>query len=654
MKLWPFSKKNETPAAAKPVNPHSRKMDLPQGVVLADPSESAFHPLPSQQEATTSSLPNPASETELPETTTPSFVDLSFIPENTQGSTASSAEKTPEKPDLTSFFEQNNLSFVSPSNPTEASTKPSEEKTQLTPPEPALPDFISETTTPDWMNLPALSAQDNLSPPTDSAFSFSEATSELPLTPELTNPFDFFPPELQASSEPDNTTSTDFFIIGEAPAPDMLPSNVATDFTDFTHSTPFSPVAQATQETSQTEAFKAPVFDAIPESAPDPALNPKNFQTTEPEQANNDSFFLYTTGTELQPPSDGGLFDFGFAPEAFASDFQAEVEAAFLPEAPTELPPQLNLPDEALAPNGEGIFFATTTGIQPSSDDDYAPETFGDETFDLDSLLLGESSPVSEPTEAIFGLPATDTYSLGEFEPTLYENETLETDKEHYFGDEADGLKDVDNPDSYDFGHYEDPDEPSMAFCLDETIETDQQLQELVANLAEETANESPQTDQGGAQVQKPFLQETSAEEPQSYVSMPSLPSTEDFLQTLAQPVTFDGTYTLQESDEAELFQEATEEIEPFYEEPDQEIADISESLTEDSPETALPQSTSATHQPQSQPKQVFKPKPYQDSLADRIGSFEQEVLLKNSQFLSHSINDLVNSYFAQQTQEAS
>jgi hypothetical protein len=40
--------------------------------------------------------------------------------------------------------------------------------------------------------------------------------------------------------------------------------------------------------------------------------------------------------------------------------------------------------------------------------------------------------------------------------------------------------------------------------------------------------------------------------------------------------------------------------------------------------------------------------------LAERLGNFEQEVLLKNSQFLSHSIDQLVNGYFAQQEQDAS
>ncbi len=650
MKLWPFSKKNETSVAAKPVNPHSRKMDLPQGVVLADPSESAFQPALPQPEAATAPLPNPAPEPEALETTTPSFADLSFIPEAPQGSTASSPDVASGKPDLTSFFEQNNLTLVSPSTP----AAPTEDTTRLTPPEPVLPELTATTNSLDWMIPPELPELDNLSPSPDTSFSAPDATAELFATTEVTNPFDFFPPELQASSESDNTFSTDFFTIGEVPVTDTLPSNAPADFTDFTPPTAFNPVEQATLEASQADVFEAPTFDTLSGADPTPAITPESFQATDPEQASHDSFFLYTTGTELQEPSSTGLFDFGLTPEALTSNFEDEV--AFLPEAPSELPPQLNLPDEALAPNGDGLFFEAT-GIQPTQEDDYAPEAFGDDTFDLDSLLLGESSPVSDSTEPAYGLSAAETYNLEGFEPTTPESKTLKTGKDHYFGDEADGLKGADNPDSYDFGHYEDPDEPSMAFCLEETIETDQQLQDLVANLSAETAHPSPpQTDQNLEQVPETFLQEVIAEESQSFMNMTSLPSGEDFLQSLAQPIAFDGSSAFQGSDEeCEFVQEATdEEPEPCYPEVEQEVAEFNEPVVEEIPETMAAQPASTTHPPQNQPKQVFKPKPYQDSLADRIGSFEQEVLLKNSQFLSHSINDLVNAYFAQQTKEAS
>lgn len=653
MKLWPFSKKNETPAAAKPVNPHSRKMDLPQGVVLADPSESVFQPLPSQPEATTASHSSPSPATDAQETTSPSFADLSFIPETPHGSTASPADATAGKPDLTSFFEQNNLAFVSPSNPASATTAPTEDTTQLTPPEEVLPELTATTNTLAWMSPPELPEPDSLSPPPDPAFSLPEATAELTFPSEPANPFDFFPPELQATSEPDNSITTDFFTIGETPVTDPLPSDVTADFTDFMPTTTFSPVEQVALEAPQAEAFDTLAFGTSPAADINPPPSPENSQTANLEQESNDSFFLYTTGTELQEPSTTGLFDFDVTPDALTSNFEDEV--AFLPEAPSELPPQLNLPDEALAPNGDGLFFEAT-GIQTTLEEDYAPEAFGDDTFDLDSLLLGESTPASDSTQPAYGLSTAETYSLEGFDPVFPETETLETDKEHYFGDEADGLKGVDNPDSYDFGHYEDPDEPSMAFCLEETIETDQQLQELVANLTEETAHTPPQTDQNLEQAQETFLQEVITEESQSFMNMTSLPSGEDFLQSLAQPIAFDGSSAFQASDEkGEFVQETTEEeTDPFYQEPEQEIAEVNEPLAEEVPETVAAQPISTTHPPQNQPKQVFKPKPYQDSLADRIGSFEQEVLLKNSQFLSHSINDLVNSYFAQQTKEAS
>lgn len=689
MKLWPFSKKDETPLAAQPANPQSRKMDLPPGVMLADPSELDFQPgqtRPAGSESSRETAHPVAEETETSQPQPPSFEDLAYIPSPEAAQPQDTSLPTePAKPDLNEFFDQHQLEMISQATPPQASTP-------LAPPEP-----ISLAPLPDVEPAPqaAFDAVEPKIPEPNPASSqsgseagsnrFDFPTTGLPAVPaeRLEQPpadhLDFFNP-IGFENNPANDLFSDFM----APPPQEA-TTVAQDAAFINDFSEIPPQAVIPPEVEHS---------VIPSNFTEAAIQPIEHLETAPVQPTAQepgSFFLHPAGSELHFPQTEGIFD---APNELESttlaeqamsemteyaqpaDFQFTTEDAFLPGAPLEIPPQLNLPDEALMPNANDHFFETTA-IPPVLEDAYPGEAFEDDSFDLDSLLLGrqpEEQSSNNPLEAMEfeaqDLNPSETAPFLDYSKNFMP-ETLDEGPNHYFGDEAEGLKGIDNTDSYDFGHYEDPDEPVPAFVLDNDPESNKD-EPISASEAEPpviltegmTFNDGYTEPETGfsfsdaeldmaALFQPEALPETqdepfpAADEAPSYISMPSLPSRSEFMQGLQHPVT-PGYQASAEPVEVEAA-EAPETPEPQVASKEPEPEQVQK---EEEPAPAMAAKPTPKKRPPLKP--LVQPKPYRESLADRIGSFEQEVLLKNSQFLSQSIDHLVNSYFEQQDQEAS
>lgn len=684
MKLWPFSKKDETPSAAQPVSPQSRKMDLPPGVMLADPSELDIQPgqtKPAGSESSRETAPPATEETAISQPETPSFEDLAYIPnpEAVEPQDASLAPE-PSKSDLNELFDQHQLEMISQTIPTHPSTPLSlEEPASLAPlpdVEPALKAFFSdiEPKTPDQGPAISPSASEAGSKRLDFMTADLQPVPAEQLEQSPLDHLDFFNP-IGFEDNPANDLFSDFMSPPPQETP-VTPKNAAP-------TNNFSEIPTQAALPSQGETSAIPLNPAETE-----AQSIETFKTapTQPSKQDLGSFFLHPAGSELyfqqtdcmfgtfnelEPPVLTEHTRSEITEDAQSTNLQFATEDVFLPEAPLELPPQLNLPDEALMPNANDNFFQTTA-IPPALEETYPVEEFENDSFDLDSLLLGHQPEEQEanPLEAMEFEPqaANQIETIPSLSyATEFLSETLDEGPGHYFGDEAEGLKGGDNTESYDFGHYEDPDEPVAAFVLDNdeeepvyTFEADPPVifTESIIYGDENVGSEADFSFEGTEQeiaalFQPEPLPETKndrfhpADEAPSYVNMPSLPSKNEFMQSLQHPVTpgYQASAEPVETEEA-----ATLEVsEPP---PATEDAEPSMVQAEEKPIPAMAIKPAAEKRAPLKP--LVQPKPYRESLADRIGSFEQEVLLKNSQFLSQSIDHLVNSYFEQQDQEAS
>ncbi len=692
MNLWPFSKKADPQqAAAKKTNsnPHSRKMELPSGVKLADPSEcdlpagstrpagSSGNVLP-EATAAQDDAHSPALQPEQPSA---SMDDLAFIPKPIP------PQAEAVKPDLPQFFEQNHLEMVSQSGPLPFSPEP------LATPNPT----NATEALPDWMNIPAPPASAFEANPVNEPPTIQPTQAELPTLestasfqaplPEVSNrffpealatteSFDFLaPPDLQASnpSYTDLDTTADLFA-GFGPAPELTLSGES-----------------AALPPQTTDAFETPLV-SVPEATtftPE-SIEPLNsgFATSEvDEHISADSFFMFPTEQAVANEPNADLFGFGNPPEANLShedwendplphgDDQTNFTAGTLPNS-CLTPPENNFESDGFDP----LSLTQSDAMPTLNNEAYLPsELTTDDSFDLDSLLGGQNEETAlnyELESATIPAPDTDMTGLDDDQPTPL--------TEHYFGDEAEGLKGSDNLDSYDFGHYEDPDEPSAAFVLgdkrpetnsgdipaQESVAYDNYENDAYADLSFGEVGEDRFGEIAGEHSSLPLAhaETETSDEASSYITMASLPSTNDFMRSLEQPVSLNGTLSgIETSPDPDPTQTADFEPELSVSEPVAAIEPESQAVvvTEATPQRVaepFPTKEASPVAPKAKAASTaFAPeakasllKYSSDSLAERLGNFEQEVLLKNSQFLSHSIDQLVNGYFAQQDQNAS
>ncbi|WP_373532990.1 hypothetical protein [Vampirovibrio sp.] len=570
MNLWPFSKKNDTDPSHHFGNPHSGKMELPPGVKLAAPEEleaPASQAALNQQAAPAPLAPATEAAAEAMAPPEHSFEDLTHVPATKEKDP--SAEKTEvahSQVDLNHFCEQNQLKMVVqnplPELKTVAPQAPQNGETRA-----AMPNAMASAS-------PVIPTPQSLQREADLAEFFSA-----------------------------NHLSTE--VVDSAPPPLDFFSDLGTQF----NQTPAEPVNNPASQATTPEVTRLESIFPAPETPP--ALE---------TEANFDSFFLAPMAPDNEPlqPTDSFWTESEMLAveslqpatpvEAEAAAVEYAIEEAYLEEeTQTELPQQLNLPNEALAPNGTNNFLMEAE-LHPLPEtvylgDDLMGTELNDEPFDLDSILLGN---IPAPQLAPAALPQRPSQSIVE-------------ESDHYFGDEAEGLKNNDNLESYELGHYEDPDQALETFSLDETP----------GPLAESIAYDSYYTDSD------------------SDLSFASL-QLEELPLALVE-------------DEEETEEKVEEKAEEKKEEPVEAIEPPAFG-----PAPRLPEHKVEALQPKPSPTQAPPPKAppmkktpalrptFPEAQAHRSGSFEQEILLKNSQFVHQSIDHLVNSYFRHQDQEAS
>ncbi|WP_303672585.1 hypothetical protein [Vampirovibrio chlorellavorus] len=347
--------------------------------------------------------------------------------------------------------------------------------------------------------------------------------------------------------------------------------------------------------------------------------------------------------------------------EGFASamdDLQLGPEILGSPESPVSLfdtPPEVvapSLPDDLGLPLPDGL-------------------SLDDETFDLDRILLGTADPAELPGQP--GLPPEMPPS--EISPSVVLADSVEPSDadilEHYFGDEAQGLKGHDNLDSYDFGHYEDPDAPAEAFVLDEApqpaaafldnLSYDQYYTEPESELsfrANLWASEEQDSDgQNSDDRDSMEEQATKALPDNSYASflldsdLLGSGSSDDTAGPDGWPPSDMESGTSMEPTDLADRESPTTAASP---EP-QVTAESQPEPAKPSPEKLVPENMAelALLLESRIASELAKETvlPHSESISDAIDTFSQDVLLHSNRFLGRSIDRLVDAYFTQRNQ---
>lgn len=674
MNLWPFSKKTNP----GPITPQQAgKMELPPGVILASPDEPDALSSPVGQHSTVSPEPSPGLVIQ-PQVTAPeipSLEDLALLPVESPSPTAEAAADTPK--DLSDFFEKHQLEMIStgvqPSalpveNPEEAKAAPPQSSLEL--PSDVLMDAMS-TPMVSLSQMPdqSLLAAEDIASRADSV-NITETPGEgFMLEAGMTGP-EVLSPDFELS--PAFTPGMDASFTGFELASPEAPENEL-PLAPFAETLPLAGEALA-------NAFSTPSEPAQTFVSAEPTVSEKT------NAQNPDAFFMYPTqqdqpvGQSDTTQSLGGAFN----PWETSSDLspidswmvQAPADAPLLTGQGESLSPESSdsspvegltsvLDDMRLGPSDfEALESPTSSFDSPSNNllDDLTqslPDDLDDEAFDLDSILLGTAGSTDAPDQ-----PALDPDLSPDTTPsaTLL-NQTQPTDADildHYFGDEAQGLKGNDNLESYDFGHYEDPDAPAEAFILDE-----EPTASIFNSLSYDQYYSAPENELSFSAKLSADDEESSSEE-----QSPEAPPENSYSSFLF------GPETTEEPAESPVWPQFTSDSQASEVMADPEPAETPTSLEPqpDLPMPAPPQaSTPVTvdSQPESgkfipdnrakpailpvsknQVEPVIEPAfPQSESISDAMNTFSQDVLLHSNRFLGRSIDRLVDAYFTQRNQ---
>lgn len=379
----------------------------------------------------------------------------------------------------------------------------------------------------------------------------------------------------------------------------MTPELMVMDWDDA-HAFLHDPVQQGPQHTEA--ASLAPESDwMLPPLAEPTAESDINLDSTP-------VLTLETLDTSLTPPhhdslwtAESGMSTPDFTEEARTLDpvliLGDTAMATDTPQAVDRAVMALNtdgspdIPSDALSPWGEGEPDMLSPDISlPSTDPDpgMALESFASPTPGPDAFELGLDENDGFDIDPATTLADTEPEAEASF---LTHMETDETGLKYDGGD----------IESYELGHYADPDDPDHYFILDTEAnvlavpdETPPSLQPPWPNAEDKdivaaAAMSAPAPDAPTAIVLEPAIRP---------VDTPAAPQAST--DTLPSPV-----------------------------------------------KSAL--NTKHLPSPRRMRSQPEPMAPYQDSLADSLAAFEHEVLLQETRFLSNSLNNLVNQYFAQQ-----
>lgn len=258
--------------------------------------------------------------------------------------------------------------------------------------------------------------------------------------------------------------------------------------------------------------------------------------------------------------------------------------------------------------------------IQDSSDleTEWAPNAYDDEESS-DVYMLGDEASISGPSV-----------------PGAFLPEELPEEEQDEFSHMAidDELETGDDSMSYDMGHYDDPDEPAVAFVLDERLDDEEEVEQpryFATN--QETAANSPADISAQYYYGPEMPVELATPAPVEEIPLPPP-------QPKAEPVSPQRMMPIESAAPAPV-----EEIPSLPPQPKEEPV-------KPQPASQPPITHAAMQKPR--PSEPIPPKlpPRHTSVIDALDSFEQEMLMRDSQFITQSINNLVDRYFAQKKAE--
>lgn len=672
MKLWPFSKKSEAPTD------YERKFELPPGVMLAAPDEED-----APQEAATTT-PGRYEAMHAEEIAPPS--EAHSAPPAPAEVNEATPDATPElKPDLQQFFEQNQLAFVSQTQPVEPSTA----QPQGEPPasKDAIYQEINQSLTAMANTEPAVEAPlfnpldtattPNMAPPTDPSnvltnvldFGLGESTNQesplaaqeqpidapdrqapsLPVTDEADDAFLFMPEGSQPKSHLSESHSGEPFNLEMLVPPPFNPTEPFDSVPAISSSSSPEPVADLFYPTVDTPLTgtdaSLPLCDlssSFLEDAPVPSppeVTPDDMSAFFPvEEAPS------LSALEGEPQNAQALLDellkspeFHQAEESHSAPASSDSVAAPEPAYPT--------PAEAEEPTTATDLFTDTSFAASSFVSSFASMDGFDDFACPDSLF---NTPEAATTEASYLEMASVTgpeigyAALPDESPDATSaqssDESWSEDGYSYSDEDMPGDAELNSEvSSYDYGHYDDPDEPASIIALDDEPlyesahqpayqsaqpeEAEPDLDALMASLTQARTPECPETHAFEAAAAAP--------------PEPPAPLGSVFEQPVAEPVS-----------------------QPFQQHPAEFPATAQNAAQPSSKPEPLPLQAPGKEEarPASRQTPASKPSPrpkyYTESIAEALESFEEEVMLQDSRFLRNSINNLVDRYFAQQESE--
>ncbi|HEY9686463.1 MAG TPA: hypothetical protein V6C52_05770 [Coleofasciculaceae cyanobacterium] len=677
MKLWPFSKKQKDHL--------NSGFELPPGVVLASPEESHVADLmdmPSMQESGTpfsatqatlepmASGPLPqageepftlTSDMMAPQEPFPSLMSMSQ-PASAEPSPAF-AEEAPAKMDLDNFFEQNSLAMISPSSspassPVASAQSPSETSEMLdflTPPaspQVAMPSIPVPYPTPQPLEAFSLpnpgeqSAPESQAAPLSQAFSDSFLPGLQPESPSENVPAFQVAPEFEALAAPelqfgpklspasDPLAAAAVFEFGPSPEPKALPELMPHTLASIAATEPaMATPLQATEEPMMS-SFEGMSFDAPDLTMSSVDMGPGSLA---PDFSN--------ASMSMDDPN---LFAVGSG-YGLDNPLKREGESGFgmMGELAGEFP-------QPAAPQ-EGFYLGFTEELMPSPIDKLNSPGFA--ALDAPSLASSGLEILPEPEEEPFTLESGNSDEGIPFYGEALAEDTVSADTNFGFegssaesgelcppGDMAalfpdtvldetrvEELDDAELPldlESYDLGHYPDPEEEPACIDLDNLSAGP----ELLAMM------ESPEEME--PEAHHLYLEpDASADLPTPFSNV--LNEAESF--TLGESATFE--FSEPQPSMMECLSSQAPEM-PFDSQTPLESPRPKQFAQ--APQQKIPSQQPAVQQPAAftvQPREVL---PQERSMVDAIHNFEHQIILSESRFLKKSLDDLVTRYFAE------
>jgi hypothetical protein len=694
VKLWPFSKKQKTPLSsgfelppgvvlASPEESHvADLMGMPVVQESGTPFPSApaiLDSIPSGESMPSGLLPQADGETFTPTsgmTTSPepfySPPDMfQSAPSSSAEPSPASSEAAPAKMDLDNFFEQNSLTMISPSSPPPASAPPSSETSQmldiLTPPaspQVAMPSSPVPYPTPqafESFGLP-VPGEPSVTEPLlvqESSFDLpSQADSGqfLPgLQPEL-HPDNaslfknelaceaLAAPELQAGSQVSSASDPlaaaavfEFYPCSEPKAlPELMPHSLdPASATEPAMATPPQPLEEPVTSLLEEMDFNASELPMTPADMASGSLasdfanavlgmdDPGNFAVGSGYGLGNALEMESESGFDILAEHSGAFPQSVVPQESFSLDFTEDLMSSPIAQS--------NSPDlqawDALPGESSGLEFLPDPEAEPFTLETGVPN----ESIAFCGEIMAEDM-VS--TDAPFDLEG----STGDSElcppgdmAALFSDTAL---------DEA-GAEEPETPDlppdleSYDLGHYPDPEEEPACIDLDNLNAGP----ELLA-MMEAPEEQEPEARHFYLEPDAP----TDFQTPFSNV----LDDAESF--TLGEAGTFEFSGEFSEPEPSMM---ETLSSEPSEKAPEMPFESQTSSESPRPKQFAQPPQQKLPPQPVAQQPTGFTVQPreassQERSLVDAMHNFEHQVILSESRFLKKSLDDLVARYFAE------